>query len=92
MEYINITFINNKCSNKLIEVMKDNDFRNGFCLFQYMTSINKSTASPNNYAINVINTSKTQHNKCSFMYYHFTPNCQLLPTAAFQSYDSEKTS
>ena len=89
MEYTNITFINNKCSNKLIEVVKDNDFRNDFCLFQYMTSSNKSIASPNNYAINVINTSKTQQKKCSFMYYHFTPNCQWLPSAAFQNYNTE---
>ena len=52
---------------------------------------NKSTILPNNYAINVIDrdTLKTQNKKCSFMYYHFNPNCQFLPTAAFQSYDSE---
>ena len=91
MENTNITFINNKCSNKLIEVIKDSDFRNKFCLFQYMASRdNKSTVSQNNYTISVINTSKTQNRKCSFMYYHFTPNCQFLPTAAFQSHDSEK--
>ena len=85
MEYTNIVFIYNKCSDKLIEIRKESDFRNNFCLFQYMTFSNKSTASPNNYAINVIHTSK----KCSFMYYHFNPNCQFLPTAAFQSYNSE---
>ena len=89
LEYTNITFINNKCSNKLIEVMKHGDFRNDFCLFQYMTSSNKSTVSPNNYAINVKGMSKTQNKTCSFLYYHFTPNCQWLPTAAFQSYNSE---
>ena len=33
MEYTNVTFIKNKCSNKLIEVMKDNDFRNDFVFF-----------------------------------------------------------
>ena len=89
LEYTNITFIKNKCSNKLIEVMKHSDFRNNYCLFQYMTSSNKSTVSPNNYAINVKGMSKTQNKTCSFLYYHFTPNCQWLPTAAFQSYDSE---
>ena len=78
-------FIYNKCRNKLIQINKESDFRNNFCLFQYMTLSNKSTASPNNYAINVIHTSQ----KCSFMYYHFTPNCQFLPNAAFHSYDSE---
>ena len=85
MEYTNMVFIYNKCSNKLIEISKESDFRNNFCLFQYMTFSNKSTDSTNNYAINVIHTSK----KCSLMYYHFTPNCQFLSTAAFQSYDSE---
>ena len=89
MEYTNITFINNKCSNKLIEVMKDNDFINDFCLFQYITSSNKSTVSPNNYTINVIGMPKTKNKTCSFKYYFFTPSCQWLPTAAFQSYDSE---
>ena len=90
MENANITFINNKCSNKLIEVTKDSNFRNNLCLFQYMTiRDNKSTVSPNSYVVNVINTLKTQSKKCSFMYYHFNPNCQFLPTAAFQSYDSE---
>ena len=89
MEYTNITFINNKCNNKLIEIMKDNDFRNDFCLFQYMTSSNKSMVSPNNYAINVINTLETSHKKCSFMYHHFIPNCQWLPSAAFQNYNTE---
>ena len=85
MEYTNMVFIYNKCRNKLIQINKESDFRNNFCLFQYMTLSNKSTASPNNYAINIIHTSK----KCSFMYYHFTPNCQFLPNAAFHSYDSE---
>ena len=85
MEYTNMVFINNTCFNKLIEISKESDLRNNFCLFQYMTFNNKSTASPNNYAINVIHTSQ----KCSFMYYHFTPNCQFLPNAAFQSYNSE---
>ena len=85
MEYTNILFVNNKCSDKLIEIRKISDFKNNFCLFQYITFSNKSTASPNNYAINVIHTSE----KCSFMYYHFNPNCQFLPTAAFQSHDSE---
>ena len=85
MEYTNIVFIYNKCSDKLIEIRKESDFRNNFCLFQYMTFSNKSTVSTNNYAINVIHTSK----KCSFMYYHFNPNCQFLPTAAFQSCNSE---
>ena len=85
MEYTNIVFIYNKCSDKLIEIRKESDFRNNFCLFQYMTFSNKSTVSTNNYAINVIHTSK----KCSFMYYHFNPNCQFLPNAAFQSYNSE---
>ena len=85
MEYTNIVFIYNKCSDKLIEIRKKSDFSNNFCLFQYMTFSNKSTASPNNYAINVIHTSKN----CSFMYYHFNPNCQFLPNAAFQSYNSE---
>ena len=85
MEYTNMVFIYNKCRNKLIEISKESDFRNNFCLFQYMTFSNKSTASINNYAINVIHTSK----KCSFMYHHFTPNCQFLPNAAFHSYNSE---
>ena len=85
MEYTNMVFIYNKCSNKLIEISKESDFRNSLCLFQYMTFSNKSTASPNNYAINVTHTSK----KCSLMYYHFTPNCQFLPNAAFQGNDSE---
>ena len=89
MEYTNIVFIYNKCSNKLIEIRKD---RNNFCLFQYTTFSNKP-ASLRNYAINInktkLNTKKTESKKCSFMYYYFNPNCQFLPTAAFQSYDSE---
>ena len=40
MEYANIMFIYNKCSNKLIEIEGD-DFRYNFCLFQYMTPQNK---------------------------------------------------
>ena len=58
MEYTNIMFIDNKCTIKLIEIKKVSDFKNNFRLFQYMTFSNKSTASPNNYAINVIHTSK----------------------------------
>ena len=89
MEYTNIEFIYNKCSNKLIEIRKD---RNNFCLFQY-TTFNNKTASLSNYAINIIktklSTKKTESKKCSFMYYYFNPNCQFLPTAAFQSPDSE---
>ena len=88
MEYANITFICNKCGNKLIEVDNINS-KNNFCLFQYMT-FNSDTISPDNYAINVINTSTTQQKNCSYLYYHFNPKCQWLPTAAFQSYDSEK--
>ena len=61
MEYTNMVFINNTCFNKLIEISKESDFRNNLCLFQYMTFSNKSTASPNNYAINVIHTSKNVH-------------------------------
>ena len=88
MEYTNITFVDNKCSNKLIEV-NNIDSKDDFCLFQYMT-FNNDTVSPNNYIINVKNTLKTQQKNCSYMYYRFNPKCQWLPTAGFQSYDSEK--
>ena len=77
-----------KCGNKLIEVDNIN-LKNNFCLFQYM-AFDSNTISPDNYAINVINILTTQQKNCSYLYYHFNPKCQWLPSAAFQSYDSEK--
>ena len=88
MEYTSITFIDNKCHNELIKV--DNINKDDFCPFQFM-EFNSKKSSTNNYAVTVNNnTSTAQHKKCSYMYYHFNPKCQWLPTAAFQNYDSEQ--
>ena len=89
MEYANITFINNMCSNKLIEV-ETGDYRYNYCLLQYTTSSDKSIVTPNNYAINIIRTLKTLQEKCSFVYYHLNPKCEWLPVATFKHNDSEK--
>ena len=90
MEYTNITFYRNMCINKLIKVDSENDnFWYKHCLFQYVISSNKSNAIPNNYAINIIGASTTQQEECSFLYYHLNPNCEWLPNAVFQHYDSE---
>ena len=88
MEDTNITFISNKCSNKLIEVEVGN-FRYNFCLFQFMTSQNELVTSTKSYSIKIFNTSTTQQKECSFIYYHLNTHCQWLSTAAFQGYDSE---
>ena len=88
MEYANITFISNACSNKLIEI-DNGHYRYNYCLFQYMTSSNRSFVTPNNYAINIIRTSTTQHEECSFLYYHLNPKCEWLRSVTFQHNDSE---
>ena len=93
LEYANITFSNNKCNNKLIEVaIEDNELWYNYCLFQYITS-SKTTAvtrlTQNNYAINIISASITQQEECSFLYYHLNPKCEWLPNAIFQHNDSE---
>ena len=54
MEYTNMVFIYNICSNKLIEISKGSDFRNNLCLFQYMTFSNKSTASTNSAMLSML--------------------------------------
>ena len=89
-EYSNITFINNKCGNKLIEIEVSDSWYN-YCLFQYLPSDSKSFGTPNNYAINIIRTSTTQQKTCSFLYYHLNPKCEWLPNVTFQRYDSEIT-
>ena len=61
MEYTNITFVDNKCSKKLIEV-NNIDSKDDYCLFQYMT-FNSRSVLPNNYIINVKNTLPAQQNK-----------------------------
>ena len=88
MEHANITFIHNKCSEKLIQVQSSN-FKYDYCLFQFMTSNNQSSITTNNYDIIIIKTLTEQKKECSFIYYHFNPNCQWLPTAAFQGYNSK---
>ena len=90
LEYANITFSNNKCGNKFIEVsIEKGDPGYNYCLFQYITSSKNVSIATNNYSISVIGTSKTQQNRCSFLYYHFNPKCEWLPNVTFQSYDSE---
>ena len=90
MEYSNVTFIQNQCKNKLIDVIQVvNDVILNFCLFQYMSYNKSSTAMPSNYAINIINTSSPQRQECSFIYYYFTPTCKWLPDAALQEFDSQ---
>ena len=88
MEYANITFIHNKCNEKLIQVQSSN-FNHDYCLFQFMISNNQSRITPNDYNINIIKTLTEQKKECSFIYYHINPSCQWLPTAAFQGHDSK---
>ena len=89
LEYSNITFINNRCIKKLLEV-EVSDSWNNYCPFQYITSSYKSVITPNSYAINIIRTSPTKQKECSFLYYHLNPKCEWLPNVTFQYYDSEK--
>ena len=88
MEYANITFISNMCTKKLIE-LENGDYQYNYCLFQYMASSDKSIVTPNNYVINIIRTSTTQQEECSFLYYHLNPKCEWLPNVIFQHNDSE---
>ena len=91
MEHTNITFIQNKCRNKLIDVIAGY-FVFNFCLFQYMAYNKSSAVVPSNYAINIINTSTSstqQQIECSFIFYYFTPICKWIPNAALQEYDSQ---
>ena len=88
MEYVNITFISNTCYNEIIGVEIGDSWYN-YCLFQYMKSSNKSIITPKNYAINIIGTSATRQEECSFLYYHFNPKCEWLPNVTFQHFDSE---
>ena len=88
MEYANITFIDNKVSNRLIE-LQGGYSRYNYCLFQYMKSSNKSTITPNSFTITVIKTLTVQQKECSYTYYQFKANYQWLSTAAFHGYDSE---
>ena len=89
MEHTNITFIQNKCKNKLIDVIAG-DIVFNFCLFQYMAYNKSSAVVPSNYAINIFNTSSTQQQiECSFIFYYFTPICKWLPNAALREYDSQ---
>ena len=89
MEYANITFIKNSCKYRLIEVEFGDSWYNNYCLFQYLTTNNKLTVPPNNYAINIFRTSTGQQGECSFLYYYLNPKCEWLPGGAFQHYDSE---
>ena len=75
-------------NNKLIELEIGDSWYN-YCLFQCMTSSNKSTITPNNYAINIIRTLTTQHQGCSFLYCHLNPKCEWLLGAEFLQNDSK---
>ena len=88
MEYANITFVGNRCKNTIIGVEIGDSWYN-YCLFQYIKSSNKSIVMPNNYAINIIKTLRTQNEGCSFLYYRLNPKCEWLPNVTFQHYDSE---
>ena len=54
-----------------------------------MASSDKSIVTPNNYVINIIRTSTTQQEECSFLYCHLKPKCEWLPNVIFQHNDSE---
>ena len=56
MEYTNITLLNNKHLNKLIEIEYDNKYKlYPMCIFQFVTVRNATIVSPTHYSINFIN-------------------------------------
>ena len=98
MEYANITLFKNKYFYKLIEMKYNNEYKlYPLCIFQFMTLKNTTATSPSHYSINLIDNTyivdfnwvlNVQHDKkCAFPYYHLTPHCQWIPTAAFHNFN-----
>ena len=95
MEYANISFFKNGYRYKVITTAYnyESDLYPP-CLFQFITWRN-ITAFPKLYSVNMIGnvyydykiSNKEQNQNCLFPYYHFTPHCYWLPTAAFHHYN-----
>ena len=95
MEYTNISLLKNGYRHEVIKADYVNEY-NLYppCLFQFVAWRN-TTVSPTLYSVNIIGnyqsdykiSDKKQNYNCSFPYYHFTPHCYWLPTAAFHQYN-----
>ena len=98
MEYSNITLIQTKYHNKIIETENDDEYKlYPLCIFQFVT-LRNITVSPTHYSINIIDNLYT-YNTYKFIldqhqeeigthpFYHFTPHCQWISAAAFHTYN-----
>ena len=98
MEYANITLFKNGYRYKVIKTVYDYEYSlYPPCLFQFITWRN-ATPSPALYSVNIIDNfhfdyyaiaNKEQKQNCLFPYYHFTPHCYCIPTAAFHDYNPQ---
>ena len=97
IEYANITFLNNRYGRGGIITLDYAEYNlNPPCLFQFVTLANLKTTYSSHYSINIINNSiATPHTVvgrniateiCLYIFYHFTPHCKWIPTAAFHNY------
>jgi len=99
MEYTNVTIVKNKHLFKLLDNEYNDEYRlYPLCIFQFMSLRNATAVSPSHYSINIIDDLQItnlnwisadieHHKKCAFPYYHFTPHCQWIPTAAFHNFN-----
>ena len=93
-EYTTITFLKNRYDNTLINI--DYNF-NPACAFQFLSLKDLKAVSTTHYNVSItsniyaLNPLKVtgQNNVCLFPYYHFTPICNWIPTAAFQDYSAK---
>ena len=93
MEHANITLLKNRYEIKLIDYVYDHSL-NPQCLFQFVTLRNTTAVSPAQYSVNIINNVYSVHKLsqiipnevCLSPFYHFTPHCKWIPTAAFHGY------
>ena len=94
MQFANLTFNNNRYHGQFITTKNDYEYNlYPYCLFQFVTMRN-TTVSPTHYSVNIIDNFYThcklshimKSQMCSFSFYHFTPHCKWIPTAAFHDY------
>ena len=94
MEHANVTLLKNRYISMPIEYFYENTL-NPLCLFQFVTMRNTTAVSSTQYSVNIINNLYSTpyvfqiipKEVCLSPFYHFTPHCKWIPTAAFHGYN-----
>ena len=98
VEHTNITFINNRYYNKLIDVKNAEKYNqpNPYCLFQYVAINNNNTLQTdyviifkNNHNAFYLTGTPSQNVDCSISFCQFIFHCKWLSSAAFHNYSPE---